>query len=119
MTYFNFKTLLAITAFFLCYCAAYAQGADIDFSTATFDQIHLYVIGLITYIWGQISKVIPKIGTIPTAATVVAGGLAVVIIAFYQGVGGILENLMAVLSTMGIYDLILSLTKPKVKEESS
>lgn len=107
------KMLFTMTALFLVYCAAYAQGTDIDFGTATFEQVHLFVIGILTYLWGQVAKVIPSIGSIPTAATVVAGGIAIVIVAVYQGAGGILENLMAVLSTMGIYDLIIGFTRKK------
>lgn len=109
------KFFLVFSILFLCGTAIYAQAVDIDFDTATYEQIHLWVIGVVTYIWGLITKFVPtlKETPIPTAIMVFAGGLATVLLATSQGFGAVVENLMAVLSTMGVYDLLKSLTSKR------
>ena len=112
------KFLLAFTLLFICAVNIHAQVGDIDIETATYEQIHLYLIGVFTWLWGQAVKFFPALGSkfpegLPKAAVVVIGGLAAVAVAAFQGVGSIMENLMAIFSTMGIYDLLVGIFKKK------
>ena len=114
------KFLITFSVLWLLSTALMAQpSTDIDLTTAPFEQIHLFVIGVLTYIWGLIAKFVPalKNAPIPTALVVVAGGLAVVLLAVFQGVGAIVPNLMAVLSAMGVYDLLSAIGRNKTSPE--
>jgi hypothetical protein len=111
-----FKFLFVFSLLFLMANVIFAQGEDIDFVTSTYENIHLWLIGVVTYIWGQLTKLVPKLKDmpLPTAVKVAAGGLAIVIMVLFQGVGSLVPNLMAVLSTMGVYDLLASFGKKNV-----
>lgn len=115
--YNHLKFILIFTSLFLAF-VLHGQPEDVDFATSTYESIHLWIIGLLTYLWGQVGKFVPGISNkaLPRAAVVAAGGIAVAIIAIYQGVGAIMENIMAVLSTLGVYDILTGIGKKSSSE---
>lgn len=92
----------------------YGQG----FADTNFNDIAQWVLGLITYVFAEIGKRVPawKDLPLPTAVKVVAQSAAVALLFVFQGWGGIFENIIAILTTMGVFDLLNGLVNKKKPE---